>query len=206
MTVLLLDDRWPTLIPMEAFGQLSGPVVFTDEVPVHVRWNFDMLVSAGGAGVLVSTNDADPRVRARIDAGDLVIEAPSRRDPVRQAVKMMSKARSVGAWEAVQTHRSLLPYLAEESQEFADAVVEWEHDGEEGNLLQELGDVLLQVFFHAEIASRRGAFDFGDVASSFVDKLRSRSPYLFDDSVRMVTLAEQERLWALGKAQERGIS
>ena len=44
MTVLLLDDRWPTLIPLEAFGRLGGPLEFTDEVPVGVRWNIDKLV------------------------------------------------------------------------------------------------------------------------------------------------------------------
>ncbi|NLF90261.1 MAG: nucleoside triphosphate hydrolase, partial [Corynebacterium marinum] len=40
MTVLLLDDRWPSLIPLEAHGRLGGPVEFTEEVPVRVRWNF----------------------------------------------------------------------------------------------------------------------------------------------------------------------
>lgn len=203
MTVLLLDDRWPTLIPMEAFNALSGPIAFTDEVPVRVRWNFDELVSPTGPGVLVSTNEDDPQVINRLEAGEKLIEAPSRQDPVREAVKIMSRARSIGEWESAQTHRSLLPYLAEESQEFADAVVDWERDGDEQVLLGELGDVLLQVFFHAEIASRRGGFDFTDVAGSFVNKLRIRSPYLFDGTNQMVPEAEQERLWAQGKAQER---
>lgn len=202
MTVLLLDDRWPSLIPLEAYGRLGGRLEFTDEVPVAVRWNIDRLVAAEGPGVLVSTDDLDPRVRARVDAGEEVIVAESRRDPVRVAVRAMGRACSIGEWEASQTHRSLLPYLAEEAQEFADQVVEWERDADDEALLRELGDVLLQVLFHAEIASRRAAFDFGDVATSFVDKLRSRSPYLFDGTTRVVAVEEQERLWALGKSRE----
>ena len=70
MTVLLLDDRWPSLIPLEAYGRLGGRLEFTDEVPVTVRWNIDRLVAAEGPGVLVSTDDLDPRVRARVDAGE----------------------------------------------------------------------------------------------------------------------------------------
>ena len=49
MTVLLLDERWPTMIPMQAYGKLRGPVHFTGEVPVSVRWNFsDLLVGEDG--------------------------------------------------------------------------------------------------------------------------------------------------------------
>ncbi|MDO5668533.1 MAG: MazG nucleotide pyrophosphohydrolase domain-containing protein [Corynebacterium sp.] len=202
MTVLLLDDRWPDLIPLEAFGRLGGRVEFTDEVPVKVRWNIDTLVAAEGPGVLVTTNYFDPRVRARVSMGEEVIAASSRRDPIRHAVLAMERACSIGEWEASQTHRSLLPYLAEEAQEFADQVLTWERDGDEQALLRELGDVLLQVLFHAELASRRSAFDFADVAGSFVDKLRSRSPYLFDGTTGVVPVEEQERLWAIGKARE----
>lgn len=202
MTVLLLDDRWPTLIPLEAVGRLGGRLEFTDEVPVSVRWNIDRLVAGEGPGVLVTTNYLDPRVRARVSKGEEIIAAESRQDPVRHAVRAMERACSIGEWEASQTHRSLLPYLAEEAQEFADQVVEWERDGDDQALLKELGDVLLQVLFHAELASRRSAFDFGDVAASFVDKLRSRSPYLFDGTTRVVAVEEQERLWAIGKARE----
>lgn len=203
MTVLLLDDRWPTLIPLEAMGRLGGPLEFTDEVPVSVRWNIDRVVDAEGPGVLVSTNGFDPRVLVRVRAGEQVIVAESRKDPVRHALHAMERACSIGEWEALQTHRSLLPYLAEEAQEFADQVVAWESDGDEQALLSELGDVLLQVLFHAEIASRRSAFDFSDVAASFVGKLQLRAPYLFDGTNRLVSVEEQERLWALGKAREK---
>ncbi|WP_408931719.1 MazG nucleotide pyrophosphohydrolase domain-containing protein [Corynebacterium sp. YSMAA1_1_D6] len=202
MTVLLLDPRWPTMIPMEAYGKLRGPVAFTGEVPVKVRWNFDDLLCGEdpqGEGALVSTDATDPQVRALIDANVDVIEAPSRQDPLWQARAVMSRARSIGEWEREQTHESLLPYLEEESAEFIQAV---RGRAEEAEMLKELGDVFLQVLFHAEIAARRGAFTLDDVAQAFVTKMRSRAPYLFDGTEDVVGVEAQERLWAEGKARE----
>lgn len=203
MTVLLLDERWPTMIPMEAQGLLLGPVSFTGEVPVRVRWNFSDLLSGEdptGLGLLVSTDAHDEEVEARLAAGEKLIEAPSRQDPMLQAREAMMQAVRIGQWERAQTHESLLPYLAEESQKFAEAVRERAGDEE---LCKELGDVLLQVLFHAELASRRGAFTLDDVAASFVSKLRSRAPYLFDGTRELVDVEKQERLWAEGKAREK---
>ena len=202
MTVLLLDPRWPTMLPMEVYGKLRGPAVFTDEVPVKVRWNFDELLCGDdplGQGVLVSTNASDPKVRALLDASHDLILAPSLEDPLWQAREVMSRARTIGEWEREQTHDSLLPYLAEESAEFAQAVEQRAPDAE---MMKELGDVFLQVLFHAEIAARRGAFTLDNVAASFVTKMRSRAPYLFDGSESVVGVEEQERLWAEGKARE----
>ncbi|MCQ9345538.1 MazG nucleotide pyrophosphohydrolase domain-containing protein [Corynebacterium phoceense] len=202
MTVLLLDERWPDLIPMEALARVTQPVTYTGELPVKVRWNFGDLVTKidpTGVGTIVTTNAADPAVAVRISAGEEIIEAASRHEPVYEAQRIMSAARSRGEWEMGQTHRSLLPYLAEETQEFAAAV---EEGASESELCTELGDVLLQVLFHAEIAARRGAFDFGDVATSFVRKMRSRAPYLFDGSTGVVSVERQDELWARGKASE----
>lgn len=209
MTVVLLDERWPTLIPMEALGQLRGPVSFTSEVPIAVRWNFaDAVVGtagktedAGGGGVLVSTNAKDPEVKERIAAGDKVFEAPSRKDPLAHAQQVMARALTIGEWEMAQTHESLLPYLEEEASEFAQAV---RTGAEDEVICRELADVFLQVLFHAEIASRRGSFALADVAQSFVDKMKSRAPYLFDGTRFVVDIETQERLWAEGKAREVG--
>lgn len=203
MTVLILDERWPTLIPLEAHGRLHSPVSFTGEVPIAVRWDFDRVVTGEdvtGRGTLVTTNPADPEVAQRAARGEEVIEASSRSEPVRQSVEVMRRALSLGEWEAGQTHESLLPYLKEEATEFAEAVLAGADDAE---MRKELGDVYLQVLFHAEIASRRGAFDFADVAQSFVDKLRSRAPYLFDGTDQPVDVDEQNRLWAEGKKAEK---
>lgn len=200
--MVLLDERWPTLIPMEAHGVLAQPVVYTGEIPVKVRWNFGDLVTATdreGVGTIVSTNAEDPEVRRRIDAGEQVIAAESRADAVHVARQVMQRARSIGEWEMSQTHESLLPYLEEESREFAEAV----RDGAApGQVCAELGDVFLQVLFHAEIASRRGDFDLDAVAGSFVAKMRSRAPYLFDGTAKVVSVERQEELWRAGKAAE----
>lgn len=204
MTVLLLDARWPTMIPVDALTSLTGPVSYTEEVPVSVRWHFsDLITERGGEGVLVSTDGENAELLARVADGQRLIIAPSRHDPVAEAVAVMSRARSIGEWESGHTHASLLPYLQEESREFAEAVARWESSGDEHQLLAELGDVLLQVLFHSEIAARRGAFTFADVAASFVAKMRSRSPYLFDGTTGTVPTAEQDRLWRKGKKNEK---
>ncbi|AGS34364.1 hypothetical protein B841_04425 [Corynebacterium maris DSM 45190] len=203
MTVLLLDPRWPTLIPLEAQGQLETPVTYTSEVPIAVRWNFEGLLAGEdvtGRGTLVTTDADDPDAAARIRRGERLIEAVSRQDTVFEAQRIMAKAVRQGQWEAGQSHASLLPYLQEEAEEFAEAVRTGASDAQ---LLAELGDVLLQVLFHAEIASRRSAFTFDDVAGAFVAKMRSRAPYLFDGTTGLVGEDEQNRLWAQGKRNER---
>lgn len=204
MTVLLLDARWPTMIPVDALAALSGPVSYTEEVPIPVRWHLGDLIRNGhGDGVLVSTDPQSIEVQARLAADELLFSAPSLQDPVAEAVSVMEFACGRGEWEVSQTHSSLIPYLQEETAEFVEAIKHWQAGtaGEE-ELLSELGDLLLQVLFHAEIASRRGAFTFGDVAGSFVAKMRSRSPYLFDGSTGRVTREEQDRAWAEGKQRE----
>jgi XTP/dITP diphosphohydrolase len=201
MIVLLLDARWPTMIPFPFMSRLNGILRFTDEVPIAVRWNLgDALPSDAGTDILVSTNEFDSAVKEAIEAGAKVWEVDSRKDSVGQAVHAMERALRFGEWEQGQTHESLIPYLQEETAEFIEAV---EQSHSEQELCSELGDLFLQVLFHAEIASRRGAFDFQDVAQSFVNKLRSRSPYFFDGSDRLVPVEEQEHFWALGKENER---
>ncbi|MGP6173711.1 MazG nucleotide pyrophosphohydrolase domain-containing protein [Corynebacterium sp. A21] len=204
MTVLLLDARWPTMIPVDALAALSGPISYTEEVPIPVRWHLgDLLQEGSGHGVLVSTNAQATEVRARVDSGEVLFAAPSLQDPVGEAVSVMERACGRGEWEVSQTHSSLIPYLQEETAEFVEAIKHWETGtaGEE-ELLSELGDILLQVLFHAEIASRRGAFTFNEVAGSFVAKMRSRSPYLFDGSTGRISQEEQDRAWAEGKQRE----
>ncbi|PAY22834.1 nucleoside triphosphate hydrolase [Dietzia natronolimnaea] len=114
----------------------------------------------------------------------------------------MGRIRRDGEWEAAQTHASLLPYLLEESWELVDAVA----DGDRDELVSELGDLLLQVLFHAAIGEERdeGPFDIHDVAGALLDKLRRRAPYWFTtDGAAGLDAAEQDRLWQEAKAAER---
>lgn len=202
MTVIVLDPRWPDQVPLGVVSQLESPVECTGEVPVSVRWALQDVptrVSLTGWGTLLTTDPRAPEVAQRRARGEAIIEVPSLNDRVQEAVETMRHARDRGAWEIAQTHESLLPYLREEVGEFIEAV---ERGLDDDQLCRELGDVLLQVLFHAEIASRRGAFDFGDVAEAFTNKMRSRSPYLFDGSTGIVDEETQDRLWQEGKRKE----
>lgn len=123
-------------------------------------------------------------------------------DRLAEAVEVMARIRRDGEWEAAQTHASLLPYLLEESWELVDAVA----DGDRDELVSELGDLLLQVLFHAAIGEERaeGPFDIHDVAGALLDKLRRRAPYWFTaDGAAGLDAAEQDRLWQEAKAAER---
>lgn len=104
-------------------------------------------------------------------------------------------------WTKAQTHRSLVPYLIEESYEAADMIDQGQHDA---SLCDELGDVLLQVVFHAEIARGRGSFNFDDVAQAIVDKLERRYPTILGDEPNTLTTPEEiDRRWEEIKAEER---
>lgn len=192
MVVLVLDPRWPEMIPAQIINQIRGPVTYTEDVPNHAR----CLPSTDATGQpwLVTTDES----AAPADAD--IIRVPSLDDPVYQATRVMHAARTRGEWEQAMTHTTLLPYLREEAAELAEAI---EQEASEQELLKELADVFLQVLFHSEIASERGAFSFPDVAGAFVAKMRSRAPYIFDGSTGPVDIETQDRLWAEGKAREQ---
>lgn len=91
------------------------------------------------------------------------------------AVAIMRDLRTRDAWDKAQTHESLRPYLNEEMHELDDALLA----GDDAAMCSELGDVLLQVVFHALIAEERGAFDIADVSGSLVAKMVKRHPWLY---------------------------
>jgi XTP/dITP diphosphohydrolase len=116
--------------------------------------------------------------------------------------EVMDRLRSPGGcpWDAEQTHESLLTYLLEETYEFIDAVERAERD----DIVEELGDVLLQVFFHARIGQERDkdAFSIEDVASAICEKLIRRHPHVFQEAENL-TAAEVEGNWERIKAVEK---
>jgi MazG family protein len=93
-------------------------------------------------------------------------------------------------WDRVQTHASLRPYLIEEAHEVDDAIAE----GNDALLRDELGDLLLQVLFHAVVAEERGAFSMQDVAGALMAKMHARHPHLYGDGVK--------RSWEAMKAEK----
>ena len=93
-------------------------------------------------------------------------------------VSIMKQLRAPGGcpWDREQTHKSLLPYLLEETYEVMESV---EH-GDPDKLREELGDLLLQIVFHAQIAEESGEFDIDDVSKTLSDKLIRRHPHVFE--------------------------
>lgn len=108
------------------------------------------------------------------------------------ALAIMRDLRARDAWDRAQTHESLRPYLNEEMHELDDAL----REGDDAAMCGELGDVLLQVLFHAVIAEERGAFGPDQVAGSLVGKMTRRHPWLYG--------TEKERTpWEQMKAKTR---
>jgi XTP/dITP diphosphohydrolase len=117
-------------------------------------------------------------------------------------VAVMDRLRSPGGcpWDAEQTHESLVKYLIEEAHEAAEAI----ESGDRAHMVEELGDVLLQVAFQARVGEEDpGApFDIDDVAGAIVEKLLRRHPHVFAEGTAS-TPEEVERAWEDIKAQER---
>lgn len=101
-------------------------------------------------------------------------------------------------WVLEQDQQSLLPYLEEETAEFIQAVEKKDLD----NQIEELGDLLLQVLYHTNIAESQGTYSLEDVLDSFARKLRRRHPHVFDGLVAK-TPEEVDRIWQEIKRQER---
>jgi XTP/dITP diphosphohydrolase len=115
-------------------------------------------------------------------------------------VSVMARLRQECPWDAQQTHRSLVQYLIEETAETVEAIELADQD----HLREELGDLLLQVIFHAEIASEQArGFDVEEVARAIADKLISRHPYVFATAEVPVDL---HYTWEQRKAAEKGRS
>ncbi|MDO5647814.1 nucleoside triphosphate pyrophosphohydrolase [Paracoccus sp. (in: a-proteobacteria)] len=102
-------------------------------------------------------------------------------------------------WDIEQTFATIAPYTIEEAHEVEDAITRQAWD----ELPAELGDLLLQVVFHAQMASEDGMFDFADCAAAISDKLISRHPHVFGDESRDKTAEQQVADWEAIKAQER---
>lgn len=125
------------------------------------------------------------------------------------AVAVMDQLRSPGGcpWDREQTHASLLKYLVEECYELVQAV----EDDDVDAMREELGDVLLQVLFHARVAAEKqrgeGGFDIDDVAAGLVDKLVRRHPYVFGgpDERETLTAAQQQVRWDELKRAEHAV-
>lgn len=113
-------------------------------------------------------------------------------------VEVMARLRRECPWDAEQTHRSLIKHLIEETAEVVDAIEA--EPGSDADLREELGDLLMQIYFHAEIASQQGRFDIDEVAGGICDKLVRRHPWVFDAAAHPEDLAGT---WEQAKQAEK---
>ncbi len=127
---------------------------------------------------------------------------PAEGAPLVAFIEVMRRLRAECPWKAEQTHRSLARYLVEESHETLEAI----ETGDVAHLREELGDLLLQVYFHAEIASEAGRFTIDDVAADLTQKMVRRNPHVFDTEAAAdvkLSSAEVNDQWQRTKAIEK---
>ena len=133
---------------------------------------------------------------------------PAAHPELARLTQVMATLRRSCPWDAQQTHRSLVQYLLEETLEVVEAI----ESGDRADLREELGDLLLQVVFHAEMASEDpDGFDLEDVARGISDKLVDRHPHVFGPTGEVagpagepVDVAELNVTWEQRKAVEKG--
>lgn len=103
-------------------------------------------------------------------------------------------------WDKKQTHESLIKNMREESEELVTAIEKKDVD----NMKEELGDVLLQVLLHAQIAKEEGLFTIDDVMQGLYDKLHRRHPHVFGDHAKAASPEEALAVWKEMKQKEKG--
>src|SRR6056297_253784 len=146
---------------------------------------------------------ADSKIRGAAMADDTLIHDPDGGLP--RLIEIMARLRDPEAgcpWDIEQDFMSIAPYTIEEAYEVADAIEReaW------SDLKSELGDLLLQAVFHAQIAKDKGLFDIADVANAISDKMIDRHPHVFGEENRDKSAEQQTRDWEAVKAAERAAS
>jgi XTP/dITP diphosphohydrolase len=204
--VVVLSRRLGAVLPAAAVYVLrDGAALLADaDVPAELAAQYGAGPAGDEVAGLLLTLDPGSGVAARwVAAGATVlVTAEPRGAALLDAVDVMDRLRSPGGcpWDAEQTHRSLMPYLLEETYELYQAL----EDDDAGALREELGDVLLQVLFHARVAQERSAgFDIDAVAGELVTKLVGRHPHVFACSEEVRTAADQEVRWEQLKRAEK---
>lgn len=147
---------------------------------------------------MINRNDAKPLPMA--DSDKLVNDEQA---GFRRLMEIMRRLRDPATgcpWDIEQDFSSIAPYTIEEAYEVADAI----ERGEMGELRDELGDLLLQVVYHSQMAQEAGIFGFDDVVDSISTKMYNRHPHVFGDESREKSAAQQVKDWEQIKAAERG--
>ncbi len=190
-------------LPVEAVGDVAPPALARRLVDLATTTPVVWLGSSDGDPGLADAVAAEvSRLESPPDVEVVVGSWDVQGGRLLDVVATMDRLRSPGGcpWDAEQTHESLAPYLVEEAHEVAHAI----DVGDRRHLAEELGDVLLQVVFHARVAEEaaEGAFDIDTVAGLLVDKLVRRHPHVFADGDAS-TPAEVEQAWERIKGEEK---
>lgn len=128
-------------------------------------------------------------------------KSPKKAKPLSQTQRLLEVVhdlRTKCPWDKKQTHKTLIPYLLEEAYETVDAI----HSGKSEPFREELGDLLLQVALHAELASERKGFGFEDVARTIADKMVRRHPHIYADA-KFGSAKDHQKRWTELKAKEK---
>ena len=126
---------------------------------------------------------------------------PSEAGDIRRLLDIMARLRNPDGgcpWDLEQSFETIVPYTIEEAYEVADAI----KNGDMERLQDELGDLLFQVVFYAQMARESGGFDFGDVVAGVSDKMIRRHPHVFGDT-DVADADSQTIAWESHKAKER---
>ena len=133
-----------------------------------------------------------------------MVTGPEERSPLLEFADLMRHLRTACVWKAEQTHESLARHLVEETHEALEAIEVGVQTGDWSSLRDELGDVLLQVYFHAVVAEERGAFTLDEVAAGIHAKMVRRNPHVFGPQAGQdLTPAQVDELWQQAKAAEK---
>jgi XTP/dITP diphosphohydrolase len=210
--VVLVDVRLGAVLPAGALAVLrsADEVYASGDLPDELVKALEIPVAPtelpGGSVVVIAADLREPAAAALHARGAPVITGPAPAGAeLLSAVDVMDRLRSPGGcpWDAEQTHDSLKQYLVEETFELLEAI----EDGDRPALREELGDVLLQVLFHARVAAEDAGdpFTVDDVAADLVGKLVGRHPHVFaggDPAVRDA-VSQQHRWEELKQAEKQ---
>jgi NTP pyrophosphatase (non-canonical NTP hydrolase) len=204
--VLFEDPAHPLMVRLKKSGVTAGPFddepsALADGVGFVANPDSPRIIELARLGAEVTSGPSSPHDGLTAAHGARVIRRAQAK--LGELVAVMARLRGQDGcpWDREQTHASLIPHLLEEANEVLEAI----EAGDVGEPLEdELGDVLLQVVFHAQLAADDGRFDIEGVTNAIVRKLVRRHPHVFSDTI--VTGAEDVvRNWQAIKAKEKGL-
>ncbi|MBV8728043.1 MAG: nucleoside triphosphate pyrophosphohydrolase [Candidatus Eremiobacteraeota bacterium] len=175
-----------------ALGVLGNPMSDFDGLPILLR-----ALERRSARTEIVPGMPRATLSAAINMPLVPLPPASTRHTWDDLVEIMARLRLSCPWDREQTHRTLIPYLIEEAYEVVEAI---EHNNEAG-LCEELGDLLLQIVFHSQLATETGRFSVADVIDALSNKMIRRHPHVFGDAV-IEDVEAQWKNWEQLKAQE----